>query len=142
VAVGAAQQQSLAIRWLERLERRLYRDAAAVACITRSFVRVLTARGVDEAKLHFVPNGILPEFWASDHREQARRELGVASGEVLLAYAGTTGMAHGLATVLEAMARLQTSAPQVRLLVVGDGAELDALRAATAARSLANVHFS
>jgi glycosyltransferase involved in cell wall biosynthesis len=127
---------------LERLELRLYRDAAAVACLTRSFARSLARRGVDEAKLHFVPNGIIPEFWSSGDRESARHELGVAGHEVLLSYVGTTGMAHGLGIALDAMSSLQTRAPELRLLIVGDGAELAALRAAAEARRLSNVTFT
>jgi glycosyltransferase involved in cell wall biosynthesis len=130
------------MRLLERLELRLYRDATAVACLTRSYMRSLAERGVDEAKLHFVPNGIIPEFWSRGDRESARRELGVGSHEVLLAYVGTTGMAHGLGTTLDAMSSLQTRAPDARLLVVGDGAELDTLRAVAASRRLINVQFT
>jgi glycosyltransferase involved in cell wall biosynthesis len=141
-AVGAVHARSLSIRLLERLELRLYRDAAAVACLTRGFVRSLTERGVDEARLHFVPNGILPEFWSSGDRASARRALGVAPQDVLLSYVGTTGMAHGLADVLDAMSSLHVRAPRVRLLIAGDGAELDRLRAIAAARHLTNVQFT
>jgi glycosyltransferase involved in cell wall biosynthesis len=141
-AVGAVPHRSAAIRWLERLELRLYRDAAAVACLTRSFERSLAARGVDPARLHFVPNGIIPEFWSSGDRTSARRELGVASHEVLLSYVGTTGMAHGLGTILDAMPSLHERAPDVRLLIAGDGAELDALRARAAALRLSQVQFT
>jgi glycosyltransferase involved in cell wall biosynthesis len=141
-AVGAMERRSTPIRLLARMELRLYRDAAAVACLTRSYMRLLAARGVDEATLHFVPNGIIPEFWSGGDRDSARRELGVGSHDVLLAYVGTTGMAHGLGTALEAMASLQTRAPDVRLLIVGDGAELEALRAVAASRRLSNVQFT
>jgi glycosyltransferase involved in cell wall biosynthesis len=141
-AVGAVTHRSVLIRVLERLELRLYRDAAAVACLTRSFARSLAMRGVDEAKLHFVPNGIIPEFWSSGDRDSARHELGLASHDVLLSYVGTTGMAHGLGTALDAMSTLQSRAPEVRLLMVGDGAELSALRAAAEARRLSNVTFT
>ena len=141
-ALGALKRRSAPMRLLERLELRLYRDAAAVACLTRSFERSLAARGVDEAKLHFVPNGIIPEFWSSGDRESARQTLGVARHEVLLGYVGTTGMAHSLGTVLDAMSTLQGRAPDVRLLIVGDGAELGALRAGAAERRLTNVQFT
>jgi glycosyltransferase involved in cell wall biosynthesis len=141
-AVGAFRHRSGPLRWLERLERRLYRDATAVACVTRSFVTILAARGVDQSKLHFVPNGIIPEFWATGNREGARRELGVASHEVLVSYVGTVGMAHGLHVVLEAAAGLRSRAPEIRLLIAGDGAELDALRALAAQRRLGNVRFT
>ena len=61
---------------------------------------------------------------------------------MLASYVGTIGMAHGLSTVLAAAARLQTAAPAVKLLIVGDGAELDALRAAAARDGLPNVRFT
>jgi glycosyltransferase involved in cell wall biosynthesis len=141
-AVGAVQDRSLAIQVLERLELRLYRDASAVACVTRGFVRSLAERGIDERKLHFVPNGIIPEFWSTGDRASARRDLGVAPDDVLLSYVGTTGMAHGLATVLDAMSSLRERAPRVRLLIAGDGAELDSLRAMAAAHHLSNVRFT
>ena len=141
-ALGALTPRSAPMRWLERLELRLYRDAAAVACLTRSFERSLAERGVDEAKLHFVPNGIVPEFWSRGDREGARQRLGVSNGDVLLSYVGTTGMAHGLDLLLDAMASLQARAPEVRLLIVGDGAELETLRSAAAERRLSNVRFT
>jgi glycosyltransferase involved in cell wall biosynthesis len=140
-AVGVMNRRSAAMRWLERLADRLYRDAAAVACLTRSFVTTLDARGVDRDKLCYLPNGIVPEFWSTGSRDDTRRELEVAPAEVLIGYVGTTGMAHDLRTVLDAAADLRHRAPEVRLLIVGDGAELERLRADAAARRLHNVRF-
>jgi glycosyltransferase involved in cell wall biosynthesis len=142
VALGALKRQSVPMRCLERLELRMYRDAAAVACLTRSFVATLEARGVDPRKLHYIPNGIIPEFWSQGRRDDVRHELGVASDEVLLSYVGTTGMAHGLGAALDVAARLRSLAPEVRLLIVGDGAEQDALREAVETRGLRNVRFA
>jgi glycosyltransferase involved in cell wall biosynthesis len=141
-AVGAIKQRSVLLRWMERLELRLYRDADAVACVTRSFVTTLAARGVDQAKLHFVPNGVVPEFWSTPDREITRRELGLTSDEVLVSYVGTVGMAHGLRAVLDAAASLRSRVPEIRLLIVGDGAELDQLRAHAAARGQDDVLFT
>jgi glycosyltransferase involved in cell wall biosynthesis len=141
-ALDAIKHQSTPMRWLERLESRLYREAAAVACLTTGFIAALEARGVDAAKLHYLPNGVIPEFWADGDRDGVRRELGLAPGEVLLSYVGTTGMAHGLVTVLDAAARLNVLAPEVRVLIAGDGAELEALREEAKARCLSNVRFT
>ena len=134
--------QSFALRLLARLEMRMYRDASAIVCLTEGFVRSLTTRGIEAAKLHFVPNGIVPAFWRAARRADMRREFGLEDTDVLASYVGTIGMAHGLSTVLEAAARLQTAAPAVKLLIVGDGAELEALRAAAAHDGLPNVRFT
>ena len=140
-ALGVMDRRSAPMRLLERVELRMYRDAAAVACLTRSFVTNLASRGVDSAKLKYLPNGIIPEFWSSGDRDQMRRESAISRDEVLVSYVGTTGMAHDLRTVLDAAAHLQSRAPEVRFLIVGDGAELDALRADAAWRRLSNVRF-
>jgi glycosyltransferase involved in cell wall biosynthesis len=141
-ALGVLERQSLPLRWLERVELRLYRDAAAVACLTRSFVTALESRGVDRAKLHYMPNGIIPEFWSTGDADHRRRELKLGPNDVLISYVGTTGMAHDLRTVLMAAAQLQSRAPEVRFLIVGDGAELDLLRANAAGRRLTNLRFT
>jgi glycosyltransferase involved in cell wall biosynthesis len=141
-AVGVMKRQSTAMRWLERLELELYRDAAAVACVTRSFVTTLAARGVDAGKLHYLPNGVIREFWADGARDETRRTLGLASDTVLVSYVGTTGMAHGLSSLLEAAVHLEQHVPQVQVLIAGDGAELEGLRVAAAELRLTNVRFT
>jgi glycosyltransferase involved in cell wall biosynthesis len=140
-AVGAM-RRSFALRVLERLEMRMYRDASAVVCVTESFVKSLKARGIDGPKLFFIPNGIVPAFWESSNRADARRQLDLDEDDVLASYVGTIGMAHGLSTVLAAAAELQTIAPRVKLLIVGDGAELAALRAAAVRDGLSSVRFT
>jgi glycosyltransferase involved in cell wall biosynthesis len=140
-AVGAI-RTSAALRAIERLELFLYRDAAAVACVTRAFITNLAARGVDAAKLHYVPNGIVPEFWASGDRACGRRDLGLADDEVLVSYVGTVGLAHGIGTVIDAATQLRDRAPRVRFLIAGDGAQLEAVRAAAAERGLDNIGFT
>ena len=99
-AVGAM-KRSLALRLLERLELRMYRDATAIVCLTEAFIRTLRARGIEAAKLHWIPNGIEPSFWQAADRDAARAELGVRDDDVLASYVGTIGMAHGLGTLID-----------------------------------------
>jgi len=140
-AVGAM-QRSLSLRLLERLERRMYRDAVAIVCLTEAFVRTLRARDIDARKLHWIPNGIDPAFWQSANRDAVRADFGIRDDEVVASYVGTVGMAHGLGTLVSAAAVLQLHAPAVRILVVGDGAELTALREAVARQGRSNVMFT
>jgi glycosyltransferase involved in cell wall biosynthesis len=140
-AVGAM-RKSFVLASLARLEMRMYRDASAVVCVTQGFVKLLQSRGIDGAKLFFVPNGIVPAFWESANRADARHQLQLDDDDVLASYVGTIGMAHGLATVLAAAGKLRAIAPNVTLLIVGDGAELDNLRAEAAREGLSNVRFT
>ena len=135
-------RKSFVLRMLERLELRMYRDATAVVCVSESFVRSLATRGVSHSKLHFVPNGILSAFWQSADRQHERGKLGLSDTDILVSYVGTIGMAHGLSTVLGAASRLRAVAAMVQILIVGDGAELDTLRARALAEGLTNVRFT
>jgi glycosyltransferase involved in cell wall biosynthesis len=136
-----AMKRSFALRLLERLELRMYRDATAIVCLTEAFIRTLRARGIEAAKLHWIPNGIEPSFWQAADRDAARAELGLRDDDVLASYVGTTGMAHGLGTLITA-AGLLRSVPDVRILIVGDGAELGALRDLASRQGLSNVVFT
>jgi glycosyltransferase involved in cell wall biosynthesis len=140
-AVGAM-RRSLSLRLLQRLELRMYRDAAAIVCLTEAFVRTLRARGIDARKLHWIPNGIDPSFWQTTERETVRANFGIRDDEVLASYVGTVGMAHGLSTLVTAAAVLQLHAPNVRILIVGDGAELAALRQLAIGQGRSNVMFT
>jgi len=140
-AVGAM-KQSFALRFLERLELRMYRDATAIVCLTEAFIRTLRARGIEAAKLHWIPNGIVPSFWQVGNREAGRAELGLCDDDVLASYVGTTGMAHGLDTLVMAAGLLRLRAPNVRILVVGNGAELPAIRDLASRQGLSNVMFT
>jgi glycosyltransferase involved in cell wall biosynthesis len=140
-AVGAARWY-MPIALLARLELRMYRHARAVVCVSRSFISHLQDRGVDRSKLSFVPNGINPEFWRGGDRDAGRRELGVGAHDVLVTYVGTVGMAHDLGTVLAAAKRLKDSRRDIRLAIVGDGAELGRLRQHADDEGLTNVTFT
>jgi glycosyltransferase involved in cell wall biosynthesis len=140
-AVGAV-RRGPALRLLERLELRMYRHAARVVCVTRSFVANLESRGIPSSKLAFVPNGIDPDYWRPRDGQSVRAQLGVAGDDVLVSYVGTVGMAHGLGTVLDAAEQLRQERARVRFVVVGDGAELASIRSGAASRGLSNVSFT
>lgn len=126
---------------LERLELRLYRDAAMVICLTNAFIDNLKSRGVPASKLRFVPNGVDVRVWSSGRREVGRARVGAAPVEIVVVYIGTIGLAHGVATTLQAAARLLGTRPDIRFILVGDGAELERLRDEAARRGLTNVSF-
>jgi glycosyltransferase involved in cell wall biosynthesis len=139
-AVGAM-KKGRALEWLEKLELRLYRDAAAVAALTHAFKRNLVSRGIDPAKIHVVLNGVDLPRYAPRPREEILAAAGGLTGRFGVGYVGPLGMAHGLANVLDAAARL-VDETRIRFLFVGAGAEREMLVDAADERALPNVIFA
>ncbi len=140
-AVGAV-RASVALRLLEHLELAMYRSARHVVCVTKAFIEDLAGRGVPREKLTYVPNGIDAGVWEADgERVRWRTRLGLGSQDVLASYIGTVGMAHGIGTLLKAARELEAQAPAVRFVVVGDGAERDALSREVENKGPRNVSF-
>lgn len=141
-AVGAM-GDSAVIRFFERIEMALYRRAALIVSLTRSFKRRLVERGVEAGKIEIVTNGVdLQRFHPMEKDPALERELGVA-GKFTAGYIGTHGMAHALGTLLEAaeILRRRPDGADVHLLLIGAGAEKENLEAEARRRGLDNVTF-
>jgi len=138
-----AMQDSAALRLMERLELFLYRRAAAVVAVTESFRRNLIARGIDGAKIHVITNGVdLTRFQPMARDAELVGRLGLTD-RFIAGYIGTHGMAHALETVLEAAAlmRQHPQGANVRFVLLGDGAQKQALKARAQRMALDNVLF-
>jgi putative colanic acid biosynthesis glycosyltransferase WcaI len=139
VAVGAM-REGILLRRLRRIEYWLYKRAARIVSVTRSFKRVLVANGVPEEKITVVRNGVdLEGFVPGPKPADLERHLGL-TGRFVAAYVGTVGMAHGLEIVLLAAERLRHRR-NLAFLIVGTGAERARLEAEARERGLDNVLF-
>jgi glycosyltransferase involved in cell wall biosynthesis len=141
-AVGAMKNES-ALAALEALELFLYRRAAAVVSVTRSFKVNLIERGISAEKIEVITNGAdLTRFAPRPKDAELVRTLGLED-HFVAGYVGTHGMAHALGTVLEAaeIVRGLPGGGAVRILLLGDGAEKQALKARAEALRLSNVVF-
>ena len=141
-AVGAM-RESVALRWIERLELFLYRRAARIVAVTHAFKRVLAERGIDPAKIAVVTNGAdLSRFAPRANDAGLRRRLGL-EGRFVASYIGTHGMAHALETLVDAALLLDAdpSCAPVTFLLLGGGAEKRAVQTYAAQRGAANVLF-
>jgi hypothetical protein len=139
LAVGAM-KESAATRALKRLEYFLYRRAARIVSVTKSFRAVLAANGIPADKIAVVRNGAdLKGFTPGPKPEALEKRYGL-EGQFVAAYIGTIGMAHGLGTILEAAERMK-DVPGIAFVLVGDGAERAALEREAKDRGLRNVVF-
>jgi glycosyltransferase involved in cell wall biosynthesis len=140
VAVGAM-RKGLGIRVLEWIERQAYRRADAIVSVTDSFVQHIRDRGA-RCPIAVIKNGVDLRFFEANESAAAagrafREELGIGD-RFVAAYVGTHGVSQSLGTVLEA-AELLRDEPDILFLLVGDGAEREALLRLQAERKLSNV---
>jgi glycosyltransferase involved in cell wall biosynthesis len=137
-AVGAM-KSSFAIDMLEKLELFLYRKAARVISVTKSFKSNLIDRGIDGAKIEVVTNGVdISQFTPRPKDAALTAQLGL-EGRFVAGYIGTHGLCHGLETLIDAAERLRDT--NVVFLFLGDGARKQALKDMAAERRIGNVRF-
>ncbi|HME92109.1 MAG TPA: glycosyltransferase, partial [Myxococcaceae bacterium] len=112
-----------------------------IVAVTDAFVDELAARGVPREKMRVVKNGVDLELFRPLHRDDdLRGELGLTANDFMCLYVGTHGMAHGLQTILEAADRLREH-PEIRFVLVGEGADKDALKRQAQSMGLQSVLF-
>lgn len=141
IAAVGAMRPNTALRLLEKLERRMYRDADAVVALTKSFKDNLVGRAIPADKIAVIINGVDLWRYGPRPRDGALADLaGCAGGTCVIGYVGTHGMAHALGNVLDA-ATLIRNRNDIRFLFVGAGAERDQLMARAARENLDNVSF-
>jgi len=139
VAVGAM-KKSRAIRWLERIELRMYRDADAVVSVTEAFKSDLTRRGIEPAKINVVLNGVDLSRYRPIPKDGALLDQFDLRDKFVVGYLGTHGMAHALDKVLDA-ATILLDQPDIVFLFAGAGAKRAELEEAVSVRKLANVRL-
>ncbi len=128
------------IKMIGRLERFVYRRAAAIAVISPGVKENLVRKGVPPAKVHFIPH------WADEslyrpmpHDPQLARDLGM-TGRFNVVFAGQLGLAQGLDVVLDAAEELVDQV-DVQFVLIGDGTDADRLRQVARERGLENIRF-
>lgn len=129
----------LAIWLAERLERSAYRQATAVWCVTEGLRRILLDRGLSAEHVFMVSNGVDTGLFRPIPQAQARAALGWGNQFTVL-FAGTIGLAPGLTMLLDVAERMRGQ-PDVRFVLLGDGAAKEDLMAEVARRNLSNVVF-
>ncbi len=136
-AVGAISNRT-AIRFLEWLELFAYRKADRIVVVTDAFKRHIVGRGIAPAKVVPIKNGVDLQFYTPRAKDERLASEWGLSGKYVVTYAGTIGMAHGLETVLEVAEWLKDK-PNIRLVVVGDGADKPRFTKLREERKLENV---
>jgi len=121
VVVGAITNQRI-IKFLEGIEKRLYKSADHIVLVTRSFVKHIHKCGISKEKISVIFNGISVDIF-NNKSEISDKKLKstLESDKLRLGYIGTIGMAHSIITLVDAAEKLKEE--DVQFLVIGSGAE-------------------
>jgi len=122
--------RSLRYRLSQKLEDYVAHRANAVVGISQSILDELKRRKTDPAKLFHVPNGVDVEKFSPLLRDAdlaAKLRLG---GEPVLGFIGSLYRWEGVAWLVRAVTELRRRGTACKLLIVGDGEEMPAVREA------------
>lgn len=108
--------------------RWLYGQASAHVATTGEMLRqdVIAATGLPASRVTSVPTGIDTDRYAPGDQAAARTTLGLPAGVPIVGIVATLRSWKGHRYLLEAVSQLS---PEVHLVIVGDGPQLDALKA-------------
>jgi lipopolysaccharide/colanic/teichoic acid biosynthesis glycosyltransferase len=125
---------------VQSLADNVYRYPAKLRVITEGFRENLVARGVDPSKIEVIPSWVDTELYRPEPRDAALAEsLGLAD-TFNIVFAGAIGLAQNLSTAIDAAAELR-DCPDVRMVFIGDGADLQNLKDQAENLQLTNVVF-
>jgi colanic acid biosynthesis glycosyl transferase WcaI len=141
-AVGASNEGSLLHRTLSAIAGFLYRRADHIVVVSPAFKdHLIRYWNVPAEKISIVENGVETDLFRFDPAApQLRKQLNLED-RFLICYIGTMGNAHGLETLIDAAAELQTSLPAATFLLIGEGAEKQRIVDLAVKRGLSNIQF-
>lgn len=118
--------ENLKVKLYEGLQSVTWRFFDRVICVSESYRKVARRRGVPEARLARIPNGIKPGYAApvaEREREGLRATLGIAARDTVVAIIGRLGIEKGHHLFVEGARRLLASGSEAVFLIIGEGAE-------------------
>ena len=105
--------------------------ADAVVTLSETMRAEVIGRGVAADRVVVVPNAVDTDRFVPAPRDDAMAtRLGIQRDEVVLGYVSSFSVYEGIRYLIEAAALLRRRGHPVRVLLVGDGEELPALKAA------------
>lgn len=131
IAMGALKNPVMRLA-AQMLEHWAYKNAAAVVALSPGMKEGVVAAGFPADKVAVIPNSsdnfeFAYDAGAARHFRSQRRWL---KDKPLLVYTGTFGKVNGVGYMVELASALQARGSDVRILLVGDGAERHSVKQA------------
>jgi glycosyltransferase involved in cell wall biosynthesis len=111
------------------------RCAARIIVVSEALRAELVERGIPADQIRVNPNAVDPDFfYPGPGREEGRTELDIKTDEVLIGFAGSFSLWHGIQILEQAIVRLLSNKPPCRLrfVLMGDGLLHGEMRSALA----------
>ena len=127
-------RQGLKLAFYQFLDSRLLRRMDAIIAVAESVAEAMARRGIPRDSLTILRNGLdLQAFVAPSlspqRKRQLRAALGVPNGRRIIGSVGRLEPQKGYDLLLAAFAQLLAGAPDLHLVIVGDGSLRDVLAA-------------
>lgn len=131
-----------ALKLIGIMEKIMYKSANHVVTVGPGYVEKLKERQVSENKISVIMNGVDKKLFSPRKPNDELLESYGLTGKFVCSYIGTIGMACGLKTALDAAELLtQRGRDDIRIVLVGDGAQREALQQEAENRKIYNVIF-
>ncbi len=132
---GEAARQSDTYELLRERHTEVLRAADVVTTLGPGMRDAIVARGVDPGRVFIAPNAVPIDFLDARDRDAARARLGVEDA-LWIGTVATVHEAEGLDILIDAVARVRDGGRDARVVIVGEGPALGALRTRAESRAV------
>ncbi len=131
----------VAMRLLRSVEHFMYRTPDAVVSVSPAFSDHLIKNGVEERRLHVIPNGVDRSLFFPARKKTRSFFNGRLQDKFIVAYIGTMGLCHGLEIVFDTASILRDTS-ELHFILMGEGAEKEKLKSRFSALPNVSVYDS
>lgn len=141
VGTGLTHKGSLLWKIGRRIENFTYNNADKIIVISQDFKRNIMAKGVPEEKIEVIYNWVDQNAVVDVPREQNKlfAKYNLDPSKFYITYSGNIGLTQNMDMLLAVMEELKTEEPDVRLVLIGEGAYKAQVEKIVAEKNLSNV---
>ena len=141
VTAGMTTRDSLIWKIGRWVESKGYAGADRIITISDDFFRNITQKGVPEEKIEVIPNWINTDSVRPVSREEniLFDRYGLDRESFYICYSGNLGHSQNLTLLVQAAKALQNQLPEVKFVLIGEGAAKESLLQSVAQEQLTNV---
>lgn len=124
VGTGLAKKDGFLWKIGRKIEDFTYRNADKIIVISEDFKKNIMAKGVPEDKIVVIYNWVDEEAVVDIPRAENKLfdKYALDRSKFYLTYSGNIGLTQNMDMLLEVMAELQIEAPDIQLVLIGEGA--------------------